>query len=153
MALPLTQASDDSRARLRLQSLSWALLGGFAAALIGLPVGLESGLRSAGCGFFYGLLAFHLQRVDPDDDHLAAGLVGAVCGIRSLGGPVAVTPLALPVPEIHSLLHQPLVEGLVEGAVGAMLELLRGWLPLWLPLIGSALLLQAAQRLLPALRP
>jgi len=26
-------------------------------------------------------------------------------------------------------------------------------LPLWLPLIGSALLLQAAQRLLPALRP
>jgi hypothetical protein len=149
MALPLTQASDDSRARLRLQSLSWALLGGLAAALIGLPAGLESGLRSAGCGFFYGLLAFHLQRVDPDDDHLAAGLVGAVCGIRSLGGPVAVSSLALPVPTIQSLLHQPLG----SGAVGGVVELLRGWLPLWLPLIGSALALQAAQRLLPALRP
>jgi hypothetical protein len=149
MAVPLTQASDDSRARLRLQSLSWALLGGFAAALIGLQAGLESGLRSAGCGFFYGLLAFHLQRVDPDDDHLAAGLVGAVCGIRSLGGPVAVTSLALPDPPIPVLLHQPLV----SGAADAALELLRGWLPLWLPLIGSALLLQAAQRLLPALRP
>jgi hypothetical protein len=128
---------------------SWALLGGLAAALIGLPVGLESGLRSAGCGFFYGLLAFHLQRVDPDDEHLAAGLVGAVCGIRSLGGPVAVTALALPVPEIHSLLHQPLA----HSALAAITELMRGWLPLWLPLIGSALLLQGAQRLLPALRP
>ena len=149
MALPLTQASDDSRARLRLQSLSWALLGGLAAALIGLPAGLDSGLRSGGCGFFYGLLAFHLQRVDPDDDHLAAGLVGAVCGIRSLGGPVAVTPLALPVPEIQALLNQPLA----RGTLGAILELMRGWLPLWLPLIGSALLLQAAQRLLPTLRP
>ncbi len=148
-ALPLTQASDDSRARLRLQSLSWALLGGLAAALIGLSAGVDSGLRSAGCGFFYGLLAFHLQRVDPDDEHLAAGLVGAVCGIRSLGGPVVVTALALPVQDIQSLLHQPLV----PRAAGAILELLRGWLPLWLPLIGSALLLQGAQRLLPALRP
>ncbi|MCP9899568.1 hypothetical protein KBZ12_04190 [Cyanobium sp. Cruz CV13-4-11] len=133
-ALPLTQASDDSRARLRLQSLSWALLGGLAAALIGLPAGLDSGLRSAGCGFFYGLLAFHLQRVDPDDEHLAAGLVGAVCGIRSLGGAVVVTPLA-------------------QSAMAAIIELMRGWLPLWLPLIGSALLLRGAQRLLPALRP
>ncbi len=148
-ALPLTQASDDSRARLRLQSLSWALLGGLAAALIGLPAGLDSGLRSAGCGFFYGLLAFHLQRVDPDDEHLAAGLVGAVCGIRSLGGAVVVTPLALTVPEIHSLLHQPLA----QSAMAAIIELMRGWLPLWLPLIGSALLLRGAQRLLPALRP
>jgi hypothetical protein len=34
-----------------------------------------------------------------------------------------------------------------------MMELIRGWLPLWLPLIGSALLLHGAQRLLPALRP
>lgn len=145
--------ASPSRAQLRLQSIAWALGAGLSALLLGLPFGVEAALRAGGCGFFYGLLAFHLQRVDPDDDHLAAGLVGAVCGIRSLGGPVAVTPLALPVPEIHSLLHQPLVEGLVEGAVGAMLELLRGWLPLWLPLIGSALLLQAAQRLLPALRP
>lgn len=149
MALPLTQASDDSRARLRLQSLSWALLSGLAAALIGLPAGLDSGLRSGGCGFFYGLLAFHLQRVDPDDDHLAAGLVGAVCGIRSLGGPVVVTPLGLPLPQVHALLERPLA----HNAVGVMVDLMRGWLPLWLPLIGSALLLQAAQRLLPALRP
>jgi hypothetical protein len=149
MALPLTQASDDSRARLRWQSLSWALLSAMAAALIGLPAGLDSGLRSAGCGFFYGLLAFHLQRVDPDDDHLAAGLVGAVCGIRSLGGPVAVTSLVLPLPQVQPLLHHPLLHSAGE----ALIDLLRGWLPLWLPLIGSALMLQAAQRLLPALRP
>ena len=141
LTLPLTQASDDSRARLRLQSLSWAVLGALTAGLIGLPAGLESGLRSAGCGFFYGLLAFHLQRVDPDDDHLAAGLVGAVCGIRSLGAPVAVNALTLG--------HQPLA----GNAAAAMMELIRGWLPLWLPLIGSALLLHRVQRLLPALRP
>ncbi len=139
LTLPLTQASDDSRARLRLQSLSWAVLGGLVAGLLGLPGGLEGGLRSAGCGFFYGLLAFHLQRVDPDDDHLAAGLVGAVCGIRSLGAPVALTAIT----------HQ----SLASGATAAMMELIRGWLPLWLPLIGSALLLHGAQRLLPALRP
>ncbi len=141
LTLPLTQASDDPRARLRLQSLSWAALGALTAGLIGLPAGLESGLRSAGCGFFYGLLAFHLQRVDPDDDHLAAGLVGAVCGIRSLGAPVAVNALTLG--------HQPLA----GNAAAAMMDLIRGWLPLWLPLIGSALLLHGAQRLLPALRP
>lgn len=141
LTLPLTQASDDSRARLRLQSLSWAVLGALTAGLIGLPAGLESGLRSAGCGFFYGLLAFHLQRVDPDDDHLAAGLVGAVCGIRSLGAPVAVNALTLG--------HQPLA----GNAAAAMMDLIRGWLPLWLPLIGSALLLHRVQRLLPALRP
>jgi hypothetical protein len=34
-----------------------------------------------------------------------------------------------------------------------MMGTLRIWLPLWWPLIGSALLLQWAQRLLPALRP
>jgi len=139
LTLPLTQASDESRARLRLQSLSWAVLGGLVAGLLGLPGGLEGALRSAGCGFFYGLLAFHLQRVDPDDDHLAAGLVGAVCGIRSLGAPVALTVIS----------HQPLA----SSAPAAMMELIRGWLPLWLPLIGSALLLHGAQRLLPALRP
>ena len=75
--------------------------------------------------------------------------MGAVCGIRSLGGPVVVTSLALPVAEIHSLLRQPLAHSAAEG----ILELMRGWLPLWLPLIGSALLLRGAQRLLPALRP
>ena len=131
-ALPLTQASDDPRARLRLQSLSWALLGGLAAALIGLPAGLDSGLRSGGCGFFYGLLAFHLQRVDPDDDHLAAGLVGAVCGIRSLGHS----------PELPSV-GELLGEGGLRLLPGLALELLLVWLPLWLPLAGSALVLQA----------
>jgi hypothetical protein len=33
------------------------------------------------------------------------------------------------------------------------MELIRGWLPLWLPLIGSALVLHSAQRLVPGLRP
>ena len=49
----------------------------------------ETGLRAGGCGLFYGLLAFHLTRVDPDDSHLQAGLVGAVCGIHSGPGRVA----------------------------------------------------------------
>ena len=75
--------------------------------------------------------------------------MGAVCGIRSLGGPVVVTAPTLPVPEIHSLVHQPLAHSAAE----AIVALMRGWLPLWLPLIGSALLLRGAQRLLPALRP
>jgi type VI protein secretion system component VasF len=125
--LPLTQASDDSRARLRMQSLSWAMLGGFAAGLMGLPAGLESALRSAGCGFFYGLLAFHLQRVDPDDSHLQAGLVGAVCGIRSLG---SASLDAWPV-------DQPWPTALARVAPPVMMELLQAWLPL----IGAALLL------------
>ena len=80
---------------MRLQSISWALTAGVTA--LGLQAGwtwlapgsfvagLEPALRSGGCGFFYCLLAFHLQRVDPEDGHLQAGLVGAVCGIRSLG--------------------------------------------------------------------
>ena len=77
MAVP---ASDtESRARLRLQSIGWALLAGISAGLISLPWGLELAVRSGGCGLFYGLLAFHLQRVDPEDGHLKAGLVGAVC--------------------------------------------------------------------------
>jgi hypothetical protein len=62
---------------------------------------------------------------------------------------VVVGSQALPVPEIHSLLHRPLAHSVVE----AIIDLMRGWLPLWLPLIGSALLLRGAQRLLPALRP
>jgi hypothetical protein len=95
---PVTPLPIESRARLRLRSLGWALLAAALAAAINLPLALldpattggaasllDALLRSAGCGFFYGLLAFHLQRVDPDDGHLQAGLVGAVCGIRSLG--------------------------------------------------------------------
>ena len=89
-ALPAADqsASTPSRQQLRLISLAWALLAGAAALGLGLSFGLDPALRSAGCGFFYGLLAFHLQRVDPDDSHLQAGLVGAVCGIRSLGSPL-----------------------------------------------------------------
>ena len=141
---------DANRAALRLRSLSWAAIGGAAAALIsllivlfapghglptpapsGLLLALEPALRAGGCGFFYGLLAFHLQRVDPDDSHLQAGLVGAVCGLTSLAAPLQVT------------------EALPQVMMGA----LRGWLPLWLPLVGSALLLRVVLRLLPALRP
>ncbi len=131
---PLDQS--EHRARLRQRSISWALLGGgatagMALALAGSPLALEPALRAGGCGFFYGLLAFHLQRVDPDDSHLQAGLVGAVCAFRSLAAPLdwAASPSKV-----------------MMGAVS-------GWLPLWLPLIGSALLLHAAQRQLPALRP
>lgn len=133
-------AESEPRAQLRLQSIGWALAAGVVAGLVnllatvlgpGLSTVLEPALRSAGCGFFYGLLAFHLQRVDPDDSHLQAGLVGAVCGIRSLGAPLE----------------------LVADLSTVMMELIRGWLPLWLPLIGSALVLHSAQRLAPGLRP
>ena len=142
---------DANRAALRLRSLSWAGLAGTAAALIALLINLllapghgqpnpapislvpalEPALRAGGCGFFYGLLAFHLQRVDPDDSHLQAGLVGAVCGLTSLAAPLEVT----------------------ETLSTVMMGALRGWLPLWLPLVGSALLLRVVLRLLPALRP
>lgn len=132
-ALPAADqsASTPSRQQLRLISLAWALLAGAAALGLGLSFGLDPALRSAGCGFFYGLLAFHLQRVDPDDSHLQAGLVGAVCGIRSLGSPLELT----------------------SGLPAVMMALIRGWLPLWLPLIGSALVLHSAQRLAPRLLP
>jgi hypothetical protein len=126
-----TATASPSRSQLRLQSIAWALGAGLSALLLGLPLGLEAALRAGGCGFFYGLLAFHLQRVDPDDSHLQAGLVGAVCGIRSLGAPLE----------------------LVTDLSTVMMELIRGWLPLWLPLIGSALVLHSAQRLAPGLRP
>ena len=80
---------------------------------------------------FYGLLAFHLQRVDPDDGHLQAGLVGAICGVRSLGLPLNLG-------------------GLQADALASLLvELLKAWLPL----IGSAVLLQGTHRFLPASRP
>ncbi len=142
--MPLSLAPSEPRARLRLRSLGWALLAAFIAGALALlagevlpngpGLGLEPALRSAGCGFFYGLLAFHLQRVDPDDGHLQAGLVGAVCGIRSLGAPLTITN------RVHDL---PAV----------MMDLMHGWLPLWFPLIGSALLLHGARSLLPAPRP
>ena len=124
-------SDTESRARLRLHSIGWALLAGISAGLLNLPWGLEMAVRSGGCGLFYGLLAFHLQRVDPDDNHLQAGLVGAVCGIRSLALPLTLdngTPDAL---------------GLV------ILELIQAWLPL----IGSAVLLHGTLRFLPASRP
>ena len=58
-------APTDSRASLRLRSLGWALLAGTCAGLVSLPLGPEVAVRSTGCGLFYGLLAFHLERVDP----------------------------------------------------------------------------------------
>ena len=123
MARPLLD-----RAQLRLRSLSWALAAGATALVLGLAVGgLEAGLRAGGCGFFYGLLAFHLQRVDPDDGHLQAGLVGAVCGIRSLGS----ASLESWPPD------QPWPEALAAVAPPVMMELLQAWLPL----VGAALLL------------
>lgn len=129
----------EQRARLRLISLAWAftaattagMVGGLMAISQGIPgsspilwlAALEPALRAAGCGFFYGLLAFHLQRVDPDDSHLQAGLVGAVCAIRCLGAP----------------LQSPLV------------PLLGSWLQLWLPLVAAAGCLQVVSQLWPGL--
>jgi hypothetical protein len=151
---PLLDPADDrhNRARMRLFSLSWALLAALGASLVAAclpwpaaPM-LDALLRAGGCGLFYGLLAFHLQRVDPDDGHLQAGLVGAVCGIRSLATPLSLAPLTLTDGAVDAA-------GLADFLLEAMMEMLRGWLPLWLPLIGSALALQGALRLLPALRP
>lgn len=118
---------------MRLRSIAWALSTGLSALLLGLPLGLEAALRAGGCGFFYGLLAFHLQRVDPDDSHLQAGLVGAVCGIHSLGLPaIAIGP---PVP--------PLPAWLMAVAPAVMMEHVRAWLPL----VGAALVLHGSRRL------
>ncbi len=137
---PATPFADaDSRAALRLRSIAWALGAAVCALALGLPLGLEPALRAGGCGFFYGLLAFHLQRVDPGDSHLQAGLVGAVCGIHSLGLPPVVAWPA----------DQPLPGALVAVAPTVMMGLLRAWLPL----IGAALMLHGVQRLLSAPRP
>jgi hypothetical protein len=100
-------------------------------------VGAAPGLRGGPAGgrlrFFYGLLAFHLQRVDPDDSHLQAGLVGAVCGIHSLAlPPLSPWPLTTPWPE-----------ALAQVAPTVMMELVRAWLPL----IGAALVLHGSQAL------
>ncbi len=129
--VPASSSDSESRARLRLQSIGWALLAGLVAGLISLVWGLEAAVRSGGCGLFYGLLAFHLQRVDPDDGHLQAGLVGAVCGIRSLGMPLTLD-------NWHA-----------DGLTSLGMELIQAWLPL----IGSAVLLQGLHRFLPASRP
>ncbi|MFM7267316.1 MAG: hypothetical protein ACKOZT_01840 [Cyanobium sp.] len=125
-----------------MQSLGWAVLAaagaGCTATSLALGVSVGSGqplqsafepvLRAAACGFFYGLLAFHLQRVDPDDGHLQAGLVGAACALRCLSAPAPALPVA---------------PSLMMGCA-------RAWLPLWLPLVGSALLMHGVQRLLAA---
>jgi hypothetical protein len=124
---------QPSRAALRLRSIAWALGAGLSALLLGLPFGLEAALRAGGCGFFYGLLAFHLQRVDPDDSHLQAGLVGAVCGLHSLGLPAVVSWPA----------DAPALEALAQVAPTVMMELFRAWLPL----IGAALVLHGSQSL------
>ena len=132
--LPPTLAestAEQSRASLRLRSLSWALIAGLAAGLISLPLGIEQAVRSTGCGLFYGLLAFHLERVDPEDSHLQAGLVGAVCGIRTLG-------MCLPSPWADADSLASLVQDLLMG---------------WMPMIGSSLLLHRTQRMLSASRP
>ena len=126
-------STTPSRAQLRLRSIAWALAAGASALLLGLPLGLEAALRAGGCGLFYGLLAFHLQRVDPDDSHLQAGLVGAVCGIHSLALPaLSPWPVATPWPS-----------ALAQVAPTVMMELVRAWLPL----IGAALVLHGSQAL------
>ena len=129
--MPAQPDDADIRSRLRLQSIGWALLTGLGAAVLGLAWGLEDAIRSGGCGLFYGLLAFHLQRVDPDDSHLQAGLVGAICGVRSLGLPLALDNWQ------------------ADALASLVLELLQAWLPL----IGSAVLLHGTHRFLPASRP
>jgi hypothetical protein len=135
MSAPSAPAAghEASRTQLRLRSIAWALAAAGSALLLGLPLGVEPALRAGGCGFFYGLLAFHLQRVDPDDGHLQAGLVGAVCGIHSLGlPPLSPWPAATPV-----------ATGLAQVAPTVMMELVRAWLPL----IGAALVLHGSQAL------
>ena len=141
---PATPSPGVDRDRLRLQSLGWAVLAAAAAGLCAaalliaapassantLQAAFEPVLRGAACGFFYGLLAFHLQRVDPDDGHLQAGLVGAACALRCLSAPAPALTVA---PSL-------------------MMECARAWLPLWLPLVGSALLMHGLQRLLAARR-
>lgn len=126
-----------SRQQLRLRSIAWALGAGAFALALGLPLGLEAALRAGGCGFFYGLLAFHLQRVDPDDSHLQAGLVGAVCGIHSLGLPPVA---AWPEPPATAA---ELAAALVAVAPTVMMGLLRAWSPL----VGAALLLHGTRLL------
>jgi hypothetical protein len=132
---------------MRRISLTWALAGALAAGLLAAAAArlggaspLDPALRGAGCGFFYGLLAFHLQRIDPSDHHLQAGLVGAVCALRSLAAPLAPERLLPPVPAADGFAIPAM------RLLSAMMALIGGWLPLWAPLIGSALLLHGLQR-------
>ncbi|MCH9712945.1 MAG: hypothetical protein K0U63_00095 [Cyanobacteria bacterium] len=111
-------APPPSRQQLRLQSIAWALGAGLLSLGLGLPLGLEAALRAGGCGLFYGLLAFHLQRVDPDDSHLQA---------------VSDWPEG-----------QPWQAALVTVAPTVIIGLIRAWLPL----IGAALLLHLSLHLL-----
>jgi hypothetical protein len=113
-----------------------AALAGQAQPLAWPPL-LQAGLRAGGCGMFYGLLAFHLTRVDPDDSHLQAGLVGAVCGLHSLGLPLLLPSAA----DLPAALAQVLPRLMLE-LIGA-----------WLPVIAAALLLQWLPRRLTVLQP
>ena len=128
-------ATGPGGAQLRRGWIGWAVGGGLSAWIFGVPWGLEAALRAGGCGVFYGLLAFHLQRADPDDSHLQAGLVGAVCGIHSLALP-PLSPWPLP---------QPWLPALAQVGPPVMMELVRAWLPL----IGAALVLHGSQVLPP----
>lgn len=111
-------SSPPSRQQLRLQSITWALGAGLTALVLGTPLGLGPALRAGGCGFFYGLLAFHLQRVDPDDGHLQAA------------GP---WPEGLSWP---------------AAAVAVAPTVMMGLIRAWLPLVGAALLLHFTRQLL-----
>ena len=134
IALALLDADGSGPGNALLPPPAGSNAGATPALLLALlrSPGLDPALRAAGCGFFYGLLAFHLQRVDPDDGHLQAGLVGAICGVRSLSAGAPTTASLAP---------------------SLMMECAKAWLPLWLPLIGSALLLHGLQRLLASRRP
>jgi hypothetical protein len=137
--------TDLSRAHLRRRSIAWALLAGGCALVVGALLALlpepqpmvETGLRAGGCGLFYGLLAFHLTRVDPDDSHLQAGLVGAVCGIHSLGLPLGL----------------PAATGLNDLLATVLPHLALALLRAWLPVAAAALLLVLLPRRWPGLRP
>lgn len=153
--MPLRPVALDARARLRLASLSWALVAAAAAALIAAPLALLQGgdpldpcLRATISGLFYGLLSFHLQRVDPDDGHLQAGLVGAVCALISLGAAAlsGIDPVLVALPDSADPMPSRLLSAMM-GLLGIWLPL---WLPLWLPIIGSALMLHGVQRWLPS---
>lgn len=153
-AVPLRPVAPEDRASLRLASLSWALLAGLTAgviaaglALLGRSEPLEPAVRSLISGLFYGLLSFHLQRVDPDDSHLQAGLVGAVCGLRSLGvdGGFRMQQLLEAIPVSSDPMPARLLSAMMEW-LGIWLP---QWWPLWLPIIGSAVLLHGVQRWLP----
>ena len=125
------QHASKSRQQMRMLSIGWACLAGVIAGLLSLPFGLELAIRSGGCGLFYGLLAFHLERVDSQDTHLRAGLVGAICGVRSLG-------MSLPSPLAGADALAIMVKDLLIG---------------WMPLIGSALVLYGTQRMFSVSRP